>query len=135
MILLIFAASMLVSILLERQARQHGHERAIEYERLGIPISPRRPKLKRAEAWLNAGLGLILVALSLMSISTGFLMRSMAEKFPDHAAELTNDFSQAIQNAAFLLASGMALAWLGWKAIREITRYESGGAAVPRARG
>src|SRR5664279_651143 len=53
MILLLFVASVLVSVLLERQARQHTLERTMEYERLGIPIPPPRPKLKRTEAWLN----------------------------------------------------------------------------------
>ncbi len=126
MILLLFVASILVAVLLERQARKHTLERTIEYDRLGIPIPPPRPKLKRTEAWLNVGLGLILVALSILSALTGIQMRSIAERLPDHAAELRNDFSQAIQWATFYLAVGIALAWLGWKAVREISRYESG---------
>jgi hypothetical protein len=125
MILLIFVASVLVAVLLERQARQHALERSMEYERLGIPAPPRAPKLKRTEAWLNVGLGLILIVLSILSTWMGFFMSSMADKFPDHAAEMANEFSQAIQVAAFYLAGGIALAWLGWKAIREISRYES----------
>ena len=130
MILLVFVASVLVALLLERQARQHTLERTREYERLGIPVPPRRPRLKRTEAWLNVGLGLILVALSALSTMTGVQMRSIAERLPDHAAELQNDFSRAIEMAAFCLASGIALAWLGWKAIREISRYESRDASV-----
>jgi hypothetical protein len=54
----------------------------------------------------------------------------MADKFPDHAADLANDFSQSIQWATFYLAIGIALAWLGWKAIKEISRYESGNTGV-----
>jgi hypothetical protein len=130
MILLVFVASVLVALLLERQARQHALERTREYGRLGIPFPPRRPKLKRPEAWLNVGLGLILIALSVLSTMTGIQIRSIAERLPDHAVELRSDFSQAIEMAAFCLASGIALVWLGWKAVREITRYESGSAGV-----
>lgn len=130
MILLVFVASILVSVLLERQGRQHRLERAIEYERLGIPIPPHRPKLKRTEAWLNVGLGLLLVALSLISTIAGIQMKSIAERMPDHATELKDDFSLMIQSGAFYLAGGIALAWLGWKAVREITLYESGAAGV-----
>ena len=125
MILLVFVASVLVAVLLERQARQHAIERAMEYERLGIPAPSRQPRLKRTEAWLNVGLGMILVGLSPLLVWQGFFMRGMAEKFPDHAAEMADDFSQAIQVAAFLLAGGIALAWLGWRALKEISRYQS----------
>lgn len=135
MILLLFVASILVAVLLERQARQHTLERTFEYERLGIPVPPRRPKLKRTEAWLNVGLGLILVALSILSTMTGFQMRNIAERFPDHAAFLNDDFRVGLEWGAFCLASGTALAWLGWKAVRENTRYESGAASSPPTAG
>ena len=130
MILLLFVGSVLVAVLLERQARQHTLERTIEYERLRIPIPPRRPKLRRTEAWLNVGLGLLLVGFAVLTTLIGIQMRSIADKFPDHAADLANDFSQSIQWATFYLAGGIALAWLGWKAIREISRYESGAASA-----
>jgi hypothetical protein len=134
MILLVFVASMLVSILLDRQARAHRQERAAEYERLGIPIPPRRPKLKRTEAWLNVGLGLILVGLAIMFTVMGLQTRSLVDSFPDHGAGLGLDITQLILQGSFFLASGIALAWLGWKAIRDITRYESDAAVVPPAR-
>ena len=130
MILLIFVASVLVAVLLERQARQHALERAVEYQRLGIPVPRRRPKLKKTEAWLNVGLGLVLIALSVFAVMAGIQLKVMAERFPGHAADLSGDFSMAIQNAALCLAGGVALAWLGWRALREITRYESGDTPV-----
>ena len=130
MILLLFVASVLVSVLLERQARQHTLERTMEYERLGIPIPPPRPKLKRTEAWLNVGLGFVLVGLSLLSTVSAFLMKNIAERMPDHAAHFNDDFRVGLEWGALCLASGIALAWLGWKAIKEISRYESGSASV-----
>jgi hypothetical protein len=126
MILLVFVAAMLVSILLDRQARAHRLERAAEYERLGIPIPPRRPKLKRTEAWLNVGLGLLLVGLAPIFTLGGLQTLRLVESFPGHAADPGFDITQLILQGSFLLASGIALAWLGWKAIREITRFESG---------
>jgi hypothetical protein len=138
MILLLFVASILVSVLLERQARQHTLERTMEYERLGIPIPPPRPKLKRTEAWLNVGLGFVLVGLSLLSTVSAFQMKDIAERMPDHAAFLKDDFRVGLEWGAFCLAGGIALAWLGWKAIKEISRYESGTTTVtatPRADG
>ena len=133
MIVLIFVASVLVAVLLERQARQHALERGVEYERLGIPVPRRRPKLKKTEAWLNVGLGLVLVALSVFAVMAGIQLKVIAERFPGHAPDISGDFSMAIQNSALFLAGGVALAWLGWRALREITRYESG--AIPTARG
>jgi hypothetical protein len=138
MILLLFVASILVSVLLERQARQHTLERTMEYERLGIPVPPRRPKLKRTEAWLNVGLGFVLIGLSVLSTVSGFQMKGLAERMPDHAAHFNDDFRMGLEWGAFCLASGIALAWLGWKAIKEISRYESGTTTVtatPRAVG
>lgn len=129
MILLLFVASILVAVLLERQARQHALERTIEYERLGIPAPPRRPKLRRTEAWLNVWLGFVLVGISLLAGVSGFQMKDIAERLPDHAAILKDDFSLMIEWGAFYLACGIALVWLGWKAIREISRYESGTAS------
>ena len=126
MILLLFVASILVAVLLERQARQHTLERAIEYGRLGIPAPPRRPKLKRTEAWLNVWLGFVLVGIALLAAVSGFQMKDIAERMPDHAAIFKDDFSLTIEWGAFYLACGIALVWLGWKAIREISRYESG---------
>jgi hypothetical protein len=138
MILVLFVASILVSVLLERQARQHTLERTMEYERLGIPVPPRRPKLKRTEAWLNVGLGFVLIGLSVLSTVSGFQMKGLAERMPDHAAHFNDDFRMGLEWGAFCLASGIALAWLGWKAIKEISRYESGTTTVtatPRAGG
>lgn len=128
MILLVFVASVLVAALLERQARRHALERATESERLGIPLPRRQPRLRPTEAWLNVGLGMVLLGLSILTTWTGFFMRSMGDRFPDRAADLGNEFSQEMQLAAFYLAGGIGLLWLGSRAIREISRYRSGAA-------
>jgi hypothetical protein len=126
MILLVFVAAVLVSVFLERQARQHKIQRGVEYERRGIPVPPPRPKLKRTEAWLNLGLGVLLGLVSLMFAWAGFGTMNVAERMPDHASTINDSAVRMIEGGAFFLASGIALARLGWKAIREIARYESG---------
>jgi len=66
MILLLFVASVLVSVLLERQARQHTARTHNGVRAARNPDPPTPPKLKRTEAWLNVGLGFVLVGLSLL---------------------------------------------------------------------
>ena len=130
MIFLVFAAAVLVSGALERQARRHRLELEMEYERLGIPAPLPRPKLKRAEAWMNVGIGILLVLLSIFSILAGFGTMEIAEKAASERPAMASTFNDAVapmfMTGAFFLASGIALAWLGWRAVREITRYESG---------
>ena len=130
MILLVFVAAVAVAVALERQARRHRFHIAIEYERIGIPAPPPRPKLKRAEAWLNVGLGSLLCVMSLMSAKAGIEFMTLSDRMPDRTALLNQFVLQAVESGAFLLASGLALAWLGWRAVREITRYESGAARL-----
>jgi len=130
MILFVFVSAMMVSIVLERQARRHRIQRAAEYQRLAIPVPPPRPKLKRMEAWLNVGLGILLGAMSLMFAGTGIEFMDIAKRLPDHASTLNNSALQMIEGGAFFLASGIALTWLGWKAVRENSRYESGTTSV-----
>jgi len=129
MIFLVFVTAVLVSGALERQARRHRFELEMEYERLGIPISLPRPKLKRAEAWMNVGIGILLGLMAIYSILAGFgYMKAAAEAAIDRP-DMASTFNEAVEpmfiTAAFFLASAVALAWLGWRAVREITRYES----------
>jgi hypothetical protein len=126
MILLVFAASVIVSVLLKRQARQHRFERTSECTRLGIPIPRPQPRLRRTEAWLNVGLGFILAIMAFGAVWGAFMQLQIAENFPEHAAELKPNFPLVIETGAAYLAGAVALVWLGWKALREITRFESG---------
>jgi hypothetical protein len=54
----------------------------------------------------------------------------IAEKAASERPAMASTFNDAVapmfMTGAFFLASGIALAWLGWRAVREITRYESG---------
>jgi len=138
MTFLIFFSSVIVAVILERQARLHRQELVAEYERLGIPIPRPRPKLKRTEAWLNVGLGFVLIMLSLAFVQAGFWASStreralerMPEQMRGRAAPPGSEIPVILADGAFLLAGGVVLVWLGWKAIREITRYDSGSAEL-----
>ncbi len=130
MIFLVFVTAVLVSGAFERQARRHRFELEMEYERLGIPVPPPRPKLKRAEAWMNVVIGILLVLMSIYSIQAGFGYMKAAEDAARERPAMASTFNDAVGpmfiTGAFFLAGGIALAWLGWKAVREITRFESG---------
>lgn len=122
MILLIFTASVVVTIILGRQERRHRMEMAWEYERRGIPVPPVRPKLRRTEAGLNIGLGMLLLffgtvmlAANLKSIEQGGGMPGGTGHFPG---------SEIWEQAAFYWAGGLALIILGIRALLHIRRFQ-----------
>ena len=128
MILLIFVAAVLVAIVLERQERRHRYEKTWEYQRLGVPPPTVRPKLKRTEAWLNIGLGVLMLFFgSAMAWTHLKVMDALAAR-PDLPGQVpAGDFWE---QTAFFLAAGIALIVLGATAVRQITRYER---AIPPA--
>jgi hypothetical protein len=126
LIFLVFVVAVLVSGAFERQARRHRLELEMESERLGIPIPPPRPKLKRAEAWMNVGVGCLLAMIAILYIWTAIGIMNVDEQIPGRDTRLKEVPNQMILGGAFFLAGGIALTWLGWKAVSEISRFESG---------
>ena len=122
MILLVFVAAVLVATVLERQERRHRLEKKWEYDRLGFPPPPVRPKLKRTEAWLNIALGVLIVLFGCAIVWTHLkVMETLAER-PDLLRQ--NPAGNFWEHAAFYLAGGIALIVLGAKAVRQINRHE-----------
>ena len=104
----IFFAAVIGGLVLDRQEKRHRYERRVEYERLGWEIPPPLPKLSSLESWVNIVLGVCLIALGVWFLNVAF-------RIPPESIE--NDWLTLI---ALFLASGVALVWIGLKALREI---------------
>jgi hypothetical protein len=111
MSILIFVVAVLGSLVLDRQERRHRFEKRQEYERLGWDIPLEKPKLSMMESWANAVLGVLLFALGALFLKT--MLGIPAEM-------VTSGWESVV---ALFIASGIALLWLGVKAIRQNTRY------------
>ena len=135
MIFLIFFTAVIVSGAFERQARRHRLELEMESERLGIPLPRPRPKLKRAEAWMNVGVGCLLVIIAVSYICSAVVAINADEQIPGRDPRLKDVSNQMMIGGAFFVAGGIALTWLGWKAVREITQYEAGAPGFMAASG
>ena len=106
----IFFAAVIGGLVLDRQEKRHRYERRAEYERLGWEIPPPLPKLSSLESWANVVLGVCLVALGVWFLNAAF-------RIPPESIE--NDWLTLI---ALFVASGIALVWLGLKALQQIRR-------------
>ena len=111
MSILIFVVAVLGALVLDRQERRHRFEKVQEYERLKWEIPAEKPKLSMLESWGNLIVGVVLLGFG------GVLLRSMLG-VPAEGME------RGWENiVALFLASGLALSWLGIKAIRQNFTY------------
>jgi len=109
---LILVVAVLGSLVPDRQERRHRFEKRQEYEGLGWDIPLERPKLSIIESWANVGRGVLLFVL-------GALFLKAMLGIP---AEMMRGGWESL--VALFLASGLALVWLGLKAVRQNITYK-----------
>ena len=113
MSILIFVVAVLGALVLDRQERRHRFEKVREYERLKWEIPAEKPKLSMLESWGNLIVGVVALVLG------GLLLRAMLGV---PAEALQRGWENIV---ALFLASGLALSWLGFKAIRQNLTYRA----------
>jgi hypothetical protein len=128
MILLVFTASVVVAVILARQERRHRVEMSWEYERRGMAVPPARPKLRRTEAALNVGLGMLLVFFGTAMLVANLQAIERTGQSPGAAGQFPG--SGVWEQAAFYWAGGLAMIVLGIRALMHIRRFERAEAAA-----
>lgn len=118
--LLVFIAAVAVSIILQRQAAKHRREISLESERLGIAIPHRRPKIRALEALLNIDIGCILAGFGAMQI--WIMIAVLPPSFTEGAGMHEMSFN-LWGLASLTFSGGLALLFLGARALVEIIRY------------
>lgn len=106
---LIYLTAMVVSILLERQAKRQKSQIDLELARLGCPLPTGPPGIQILEALLNISIGTVLVVPAVHGF--WMIVRSpmlLAQRDPG-----MGDFY------SILLAAGVTLMFLGSKALRQ----------------
>ncbi len=108
-----YLSAVVVAVILQHQERRHQNELALLYERLGMPMPPRGPRLRKGESWVHIVVGTTLLILGSLSLTT------------DIAVMKDIDVPQAQwEFSAVMLAAGVTLSFLGLRSLRENKSYE-----------
>jgi hypothetical protein len=111
--LILYLSAVVVAVALRHQERRHQTELALLYERLGMSVPPRRPKLHKGESWVHIVVGTFLVILGSLTLATNIAVMKEVE-----VPKAQWEFS------AVMLATGMTLFFLGLRSLKENKNYE-----------
>ncbi len=111
--LILYISTVVVAVALRHQERRHQTELALLYERLGMSIPVRGPKLRKGESWVHIVVGTFLVILGSLTLATNISVMKEVE-----VPKAQWEFS------AVMLATGMTLFFLGLRSLKENKNYE-----------
>ncbi|HXX63542.1 MAG TPA: hypothetical protein VEO56_07055 [Bacteroidota bacterium] len=121
MSLLIFLAALAVSIALQRQAARHRRELALSANKLGVILAPRMPKVRALEAVLGIDIGCIVAGFGAMQV---WMITSVLPLIPGNGSAADTTSFNSWASASLTLSAGLALLYLGGKALLENIRFK-----------
>jgi hypothetical protein len=111
--LALYVSAVVVALVLRHQERRHQTELALLYEQIDMSMPSHRPKLRKGESWVHIVVGTLLVMLGSLALAANIAVMQEVE-VPNGQWEL----------CAVMLATGITLFFLGFRALKENRNYE-----------